>query len=73
MVRIDSVECPHFRHLHSNKAHSLAAMDHKVVPCVCVCVCVCVCPTVGITVFTRSSRLDLYGHTGVLGLGRSPL
>ena len=27
----------------------------------------------GSTVFTRSSRLDLYGHTGVLGSGRSPL
>ena len=32
--------------------------------------CVCVCQ--GITRFTRSSRLDLYGHTGVLGSGRSP-
>ena len=27
----------------------------------------------GITVLTKSSRLDLYGHTGVLGSGRSPL
>ena len=27
----------------------------------------------GITVFTRSSRFDLYGYTGVLGSGRSPL
>ena len=28
---------------------------------------------VGITIFTRSSRLSLCGHTGVLGSGRSPL
>ena len=41
--------------------------------CVCVLVFVCVCVCVGTTVFTRSSRLDLYGHTGVLGSGRSPL
>ena len=35
---------------------------------------VCVCMGHGgSTVFTRSSRLDLYGHTGVLGSGRSPL
>ena len=32
---------------------------------------VCVWGGGGITVFTRSSRLDLYGHTGVLGSGRS--
>ena len=34
------------------------------------CVCVCVCGGGGTTVFTRSSRLDLHGHTGVLGSGR---
>ena len=35
---------------------------------------VCVCVRVdGSTVFIRFSRLDLYGHTGVLGSGRSPL
>ena len=37
------------------------------------CVCVCVLGGGGSTVFTRSSRLDLYGHAGVLGSGRSPL
>ena len=39
-----------------------------------VCVYVCVCGVggggVGCTVFSRSSRLDPYGHTGVLGSGR---
>ena len=34
---------------------------------------VCVCARAGSTVFTRSSRLDPYGYTGVLGSGRSPL
>ena len=38
------------------------------------CVCVCVCAREeGTTVFTRSSRLDLYGHTSVLGSSHSPL
>ena len=37
-------------------------------------VCVCMCTGgVGSTVFTRSSRLDPYGHTGVLGSGRYPI
>ena len=37
-------------------------------------VCVRVCdPLSGCTVFTRSSRLDPYGHTGVLGSGRFPI
>ena len=37
-------------------------------------VCVCVCARArGTTVFTRSSWLDLCGHTGVLGSGRSQL
>ena len=36
--------------------------------CACiVCVCVCVCVCVGCTVFTRSSLLDPYGHTGWVG------
>ena len=39
-----------------------------------VCVCVCVCVFVwGITILYQVSRLSLYGHTGVLGSGRSPL
>ena len=38
------------------------------------CVCVCVCALRGsITVLARSSRLDLYGHTGVLGSGCIPV
>ena len=41
-----------------------------------VCVCVCVCAGVegvGFHHFYQVSRLSLYGHTGVLGSGRSPL
>ena len=33
----------------------------------------CVCGGGGSSIFTRSSRLDPYGHTGVLGSGRFPL
>ena len=35
--------------------------------------CVCVCQGRGVTIFYQVSRLSLYGHTGVLGSGRSPL
>ena len=38
-----------------------------------VCVCVCVCVPRGFHHFYQVSRLSLYGHTGVLGSGRSPL
>ena len=37
-----------------------------------VCVCMCVCSG-GFTIFYQVSRLSLYGHTGVLMSGRSPL
>ena len=48
--------------------------------CMCMCavyaLCVCVCVCAGVRGFHHSfqvSRLSLYGHTGVLGSGRSPL
>ena len=37
------------------------------------CVCVCVCVFGYSSIFSRSSRLDLYGHTGILGSGRFPI
>ena len=35
--------------------------------------CVCVCARMGFHHFHQVSRLSLYGHTGVLGSGCSPL
>ena len=40
---------------------------------VCVCLRVCVCGGGGVHHFYQVSRLSLYGHTGVLWSGRSPL
>ena len=61
---------PAFRHSQfGNRSHDLSVARPTLSPveltrdpCVCVCACVR-----GITVFTRSSRLDLYGHTASSG------
>ena len=41
--------------------------------CVCVCVCVCLCLGLGASFDQVVLQTHLYGRTGILGLGRTPL
>ena len=65
---------------HESNVRACRPCREKGCVCVCararVCVCVSVCVFVrggGYYHFSKVSPFSLYGHTGVLGLGRSPL